>query len=415
MMAEPFILGVNYWPRRKAMYWWSNFEADEVREEFDVIASLGMNVVRLFLLWDDWQPSSDSVSAERLADFAKVCDIAAEHNLGLDVTFFTGHMSGPNWSPKWLLDKNAPAPSPYMRQVLSGGKIVDSSYRNMFHDAEALAASRRLLKTVVSEFKDHDAIWMWNLGNEPDLFAHPHSYQEGRAWAKEMRDLIREIDPNHPVTCGLHVDSLFNNNGLRIDQVYAETDVAVMHGYPMYIPWARNNLDVDFMAYLCALVTALSGKPCLAEEWGGCTAPNGRDSEVWEWTSYKAQHRTQFMASEIALANHIEAVLPKLQEVGSTGSMFWCYADYVEELWDKPPCDENGAKHERHFGLVRPDGSLKPHAEVIRKFAETKPTIQPATRTVTLDISADEYYENPYFEAQRLYKDYLSRYGESLT
>ena len=33
-MAQPFTLGVNYWPRRKAMYWWTNFEADEVREEF---------------------------------------------------------------------------------------------------------------------------------------------------------------------------------------------------------------------------------------------------------------------------------------------------------------------------------------------------------------------------------------------
>ncbi|MCA9891857.1 MAG: hypothetical protein KC615_02675, partial [Anaerolineae bacterium] len=114
-MSQPFILGVNYWPRRKAMYWWSNFEADEVREEFDVIASIGMNVVRLFLLWDDWQPESTSVSSERLRDFGTVCDIAAERGLKLDVTFFTGHMSGPNWSPRWLLEKDEPAPSPFMR------------------------------------------------------------------------------------------------------------------------------------------------------------------------------------------------------------------------------------------------------------------------------------------------------------
>ena len=32
-MSEKFTLGVNYWPRRKAMYWWSNFDAGEVREE----------------------------------------------------------------------------------------------------------------------------------------------------------------------------------------------------------------------------------------------------------------------------------------------------------------------------------------------------------------------------------------------
>lgn len=410
-MSQPFVLGVNYWPRRKAMYWWSNFDADEVREEFDIIASLGMSIVRLFLLWDDWQPTASSVSSERLRDFGIVCDIAAERHLKLDVTFFTGHMSGPNWSPAWLLDKNEPAPSPYMRQVLTGGQIVDSSYRNMFHDPQALAAERLLLETVVSEYKDHEAIYLWNLGNEPDLFAHPHTAAAGRQWVKEMRQLIREIDPKHDVTCGLHVASVLQDNGLRLEQVFAETDVAVMHGYPMYVPWAQGNLDTDFVPFLCALVTAFCGKPCLAEEWGGCTAPDGRDSEIWEWVSYKGQARAQFMASEQALADHVAGVLPKLVEVGSTGAMLWCFADYSEDLWDKPPCDPNGAKHERHFGLVRPDGSLKPHAEVIRQFAATNPIVKPAQRTVSLDVSPDAYYLDPITHAQRLYKDYLARYG----
>ena len=76
-MSEPFILGVNYWPRRKAMYWWANFDAGEVREEFAIIADLGLKVVRLFLLWEDWQPTPDSVSPECLKNFGAVCDIVA--------------------------------------------------------------------------------------------------------------------------------------------------------------------------------------------------------------------------------------------------------------------------------------------------------------------------------------------------
>ncbi|MCU0466166.1 MAG: hypothetical protein MUF38_16565, partial [Anaerolineae bacterium] len=64
---------------------------------------------------------------------------------------------------------------------------------------------------------------------------------------------------------------------------------------------------------------------------------------------------------------------------------------------------------------VRPDGSLKPHAEVIRKFAESRPTVQPAVRTVNLDVSADEYYANPAGHAQRLYVDYLTRYEPAPT
>jgi endo-1,4-beta-mannosidase len=262
----------------------------------------------------------------------------------------------------------------------------------------------------VGEYKDHDAIWMWNLGNEPDLFAHPQTAKAGQEWVRDMRSLIREIDPNHPVTCGLHVASLLEDNHLRVNDVYKEADVAVMHGYPMYIPWAKNNLDADFVPFLCALVTALCGKPCLAEEWGGCTAPQGEESQVWTWDCYGTKDRTQFMASEQALADYVGAVLPKLPEVGSTGAMLWCYADYIEELWNVPPCDPDGAKHERHFGLVRPDGSLKPHAEAIRRFNETKPKVVPATRTVTLGITPEEYYANPAAHAQRLYEDYMARY-----
>jgi endo-1,4-beta-mannosidase len=411
-MSEPFVLGVNYWPRRKAMYWWSDFDAAEVREEFSIIADLGMNVVRFFLLWEDWQPTPTTVSSECLDNFGIICDIAADLGLGLDVTFFTGHMSGPNWAPGWMLDPNSPPPSPKVKQLVSGGGIVPMHYRNAYTDPMTLDASRLLLRTVVSRYKDHPAIWMWNLGNEPDLFAWPPDWAAGQAWVREMTELIKEIDPKHPVTCGLHIASLHEDNGLRIDKVYDVTDVGVMHTYPMYLPWSRHNLDPDTVPFTVALTSALSGKPTLMEEWGGCTALPGQPSSIWEWEGYGMQ-RTQFMASEEDFAAYVEAVLPKLLEVGSTGSMLWCYADYVPELWDKPPCRDS--KHERYFGLVRPDGSLKPHAEVIKKFAATKPMINPnPSRVVTLDITPDEYYENAAAHTIRLYYEYLERYeGET--
>jgi endo-1,4-beta-mannosidase len=407
--AEPFILGVNYWPRRKAMYWWSNFEADEVREEFALLAELGMNVVRIFLLWDDFQPTPDAVSPEALQNLITVCDIAAEYHLGLDVTFFTGHMSGPNWSPRWLLAQDVPPPSYWVKQVVSGGRVVDSLYRNIFHDPMALDAARLLLTTVVTTLKSHPAIWMWNLGNEPDLFSIPNTPAEGKAWVREMTQLIKSIDPVHPVTCGLHIASLHQDNGLRINDVFGETDVAVMHAYPMYLAWSRHDLDPDLVPYTCAFVTALCGKPTLMEEWGGCTNLPGQPSEIWEWQAY-GEPRKQFMASEEDFAAYIEAVLSRLVEVGATGSMLWCFADYVPELWGLPPCDENGAKHERHFGLVRPDGSLKPHAEVIRRFAATRPTVKKeGVRRVALDITPEEYYQDPTSHLIRLYQSYLEQ------
>jgi len=400
-MSEPFIVGCNYWPRRKAMYWWSDFDAGEVREEFALMREIGLNMVRLFLLWDDWQPAPDQVSRECLKNLATVADIAAGNNLKLNVTFFTGHMSGPNWSPRWLLDPALPPP----REIVSGGKVVDSGYRNPYVDEVALRAEDLLLRTVVSALREHPAVGLWNLGNEPDLFAWPPSAEQGRAWVRERVALIRSLDAAHPVTCGLHIDSLHRDNGLRVDYVFGETDFGVMHAYPMYLNWSRSPLDPDLVPFSCAMTSALSGKPTLMEEFGGCTVGPGQPSQVWEWQAF-GNKRTQFMASEEDLATYLEAVLPRLVEVGSTGALVWCFADYVSELWDRPPCDHQ--PHERFFGLVRPDGSLKPHAEVIRKFAATNPQVlREPKRRIASPPTPDEFYADPVPHLLRCYKEFV--------
>ena len=103
-----------------------------------------------------------------------MCDIAANLGLSLDVTFFTGHMSGPSWAPGWMLRPDLPVP-PWVPQVVSGGRVVDCGYANMYTDPVALAAGELLVTTVVSRLRQHPAIGLWNLGNEPDNFARPPS------------------------------------------------------------------------------------------------------------------------------------------------------------------------------------------------------------------------------------------------
>jgi endo-1,4-beta-mannosidase len=397
-----FRLGVNYWPQRKAMYWWSNFERDEVRHDFALIKSLGLEIVRIFLLWDDFQPTPYSVSVECLQHLETVCDLAAEQNLKLDITFFTGHMSGPNWSPQWLL--NGPI-HPMFNQLVSGGRVVEGGYRNPYEDQEALDAAKLLLVQVVRRLRQHPGVWMWNLGNEPDLFAHPSTAEIGHAWVRNMTHLIHDLDDQHLVTCGLHTDSLLNNNGLRVDQVFAETDIAVMHAYPMFLPYAKHPLDSQFVPFSCALAQALCGKPILMEEFGGCTAAQGSASNILEWTSVTTP-RTQFMASEEDFAGYLSATLNNLLHVGATGAMVWCFADYAPELWDRPPCSD--FHHERSFGLIRPDRSLKPHAQVLQKFAAANPVVQTQLlNTVHLDITPDEYYLDPASHFVRLYDEFL--------
>jgi len=158
--------------------------------------------------------------------------------------------------------------------------------------------------------------------------------------------------------------------------------------------------------YTCALTAVLAKKPVLMEEFGGCTAPPGKKSFDWTWMGYGRVHR-QFMAAEETWAEYFTQVLPKLVEVGAMGALTWCHADYHPSLWDKPPC--SGSRHERHFGLVRPDGSLKPYAQVIKDFAATKPQVIQAVKKITLPYSAAEYYKNTLQKIYGLYDWWLGQ------
>jgi endo-1,4-beta-mannosidase len=401
-MNQPFLLGVNYWPRKKGVNWWSDFDTGEVREEFAIIRELGMTIVRIFLLWEDFQPTPGEISTNSLNYLVNVCDIADELELKLDITFFTGHMSGPNFAPSWmLLEGDKPA---YIQQVVSEKKVVDKGYLNPFSETKVIEAEKLQLRAVIQLLKDHPAIYCWNLGNEPDIFAFPPSDIIGEKWAVELTKTIREIDSRNPVTCGLHIASLLYNNGLRIDQIFQVMDFAVMHAYPMYMMgFVKDPLDVEFVPFTCALTSALSGKPVLMEEFGGCTAPPGKDSFEREWIGYGKEMK-QFMASEEALAEYFTAVLPKLVEVGAIGAMSWCFADFHHDLWGIPPYKES--RHERFFGLVRPDGSLKPHAKVIREFSATNPIVKPASRVISLPYRSSDYYVDTLEKILNLYEDW---------
>ena len=401
-MPEPFVLGVNYWPRRKAMAWWHDFDRGEVRDEFDLLAELGLSKVRIFLLWEDFQPSADRVSTRALEHLVTVAGAAADRGLGLDVTFFTGHMSGPNWAPGWLLDRHAPPPRNGLR-VISGDRVVSGGYRNPYVDPLAVKAERLQLQAVVGALHDHPGVWMWNLGNEPDLFAVPPSSAAGSDWVATMAATIRELDPVRPITIGLHMPSLEADNGLRVDQAFEACDRSIMHAYPIYSGWSESPTDPDFVPFACALTASLSGKPVLAEEFGACTAPAGERTQTLTWEVDGVQ-RHQLLLSEEDLAAHLEEVLPRLVEIGAVGAMPWCFADYAESLWDRPPLDQ--AIHERFFGLVRPDGSLKPHADVLKRFAASALEVREPSPRARIDISGRDYYRDPMRTLVELYRTF---------
>jgi endo-1,4-beta-mannosidase len=405
-LGDAFLLGVNYWPRAKAMWWWADFDPGEVREELAMIRDIGLRVVRIFLLWESFQPRPDEVDQRAVAHLRTVADLAADAGLLLEPTFFTGHMSGPNWAPDWLLDPSRPL-GPGDRQVVSLGRR-SSATRNI-HDPYTtpfvLDAERLQLRTVCSALRDHPAVWAWSLGNEPDLFARPSTAADGRAWLADMVATIRGVDPDHPILIGLHAASIHADVGLRIDHAAAETDISVMHGYSIYDSLAREPLDPDLVPFTAALTAALAGRPVLFEEFGVNTHLPDLPGH-WEGlpTSDGATRRAYF-ASEDDAAAYYASVLDGLHRAGCLGAFAWCFGDYAADLWDRPPCDLQ--KHERSFGLYRADGTLKPMGRAVRDFAATAPAIREPELRLDLGLTPDEFYADPARHLPGLYARHL--------
>ncbi len=403
--GQQFLLGVNYWPRRKAMRWWADFDRAEVRDEFSCIRELGLTHVRVFLLWESFQPELDRVSGGAVAHLREACDVAAELGLHVQVTFFTGHMSGPNWAPEWLIDRSRRA-SPGDRQLVGLTRPAGdtSPIQDIYANPIVVAAEDRLLQAVCGELRDHPAVWGWSLGNEPDLFGRPIDAPAGRRWVRDRVALIRSVDPERPVLIGLHSANLESDVGFRLGDIARETDVSVMHGYPFYSRHARRPLDTDFVPFTAALSAALADRPVLYEETGVNTHWPDGPSGWRELPTWGGGRRQIHFASEDDAAQYLESVLPGLVRVGSLGAFLWCFADYAPELWDQPPCDLQ--VHERFFGLVRPDGSLKPGADVVRRFAQGAPTVRPPGRVVDLGVSEDDYYADPEPHLRQLYETF---------
>ena len=103
-IQDNFAVGINYWPARKAMYWWKAFDVAEVERDFTVLNSYGVQQVRIFLTWEDFQPRPDRIHGPSLDNLLITADLAQTHDLCLLPTFFCGHMSGVTWIPDWAFE-----------------------------------------------------------------------------------------------------------------------------------------------------------------------------------------------------------------------------------------------------------------------------------------------------------------------
>jgi len=401
-----FTSGVNYWPRKKAMYWWKDFERAEVEQEFAEIAALNLQVARIFLFWEDFQPTPEQVSAKALSDLGIVLDVAQEVGIQVMPTFFTGHMSGANWWPEWaLLDEEGPVGHP---PRLTKNEYTARLGRDPYTDPLMLSAELLLVREVCGRYGSHPAIYSWNFSNEPDLFAKPKHVQDSARWNRLLSEEVRKYS-THSVSAGMHLPMLTTNNGFQPDLLAPYDDYLTMHAYSIYYRQVENDdpMNSDVVPLANLVTEALGGKPVLLEEFGYASSEHGDISE-YITIDRAGEQKRQYLASDVEGGRYYREVLEKLARSGSLGAFGWMFSDYDPSLWQKPPFKVN--VHERFFGLTRYDGTVKPSGEAMREFAQRVAAGELPQRTVApLKLDVDAWYSDPQGNFDRLFQQWRGR------
>ncbi len=343
-----FVVGANYWASHAGTAMWRDWRADVVERDFKTLAEGGLQVLRVFPLWPDFQPLTQlygghgdpveirhgeeplpeteagraGVSAEMMLRFAEFTRLAARYNLKLIVGLLTGWMSGRLFVPP----------------ALEG--------RNVLTDPVALLWETRFVQYFARQFKDDPAIAAWDLGNECNCMARVPGHEAAWAWTAAIVNAIRAVDPDRPIVSGMH--SLTPTGEWRMQDQGELTDVLTTHPYPVFTPHCNqdpvNTIRTQLHATAESLFYAdLGGKPCFAEELG-TLGP--------------------MVAGETVAADFIRAGLFSLWAHDLRGLLWWCASD--QTALTAAPYDWYAM--ERELGLLRTDGTSRPVLKELGKF-----------------------------------------------
>jgi len=377
------------------MSWWSTFDLAEVEADFARIAACGLDSVRMFLTWEDFQPTPDRVDRRMLERLVEVADLARGLGLALVPTLFTGHMSGVNWIPTWALGGSSGDPR---FRVVSGGRVVDTGLRNWYTDSAVGDGQVLFAAEAAAALAGHEAVWAWDLGNENSNCVIPPIRSAARAWLARLSSAIRSADATALVTVGLHMEDLEEDRRLGPPEASESCDLLSMHGYPIYARWADGPTDDRLLPFLARVTHWLGeGRDLVFSEFGVPTYRDGRGKRGVRGRG------GPLLVEEDAAAAYTTRALEELRRAGCLGALLWCFSDYDRALRDSPPFDL--APHERSFGLWRADGSPKPAVDAIAAFVgAARCTAAPADAWI--DIDRDEFRLDPRAQLRRLYRRY---------
>jgi endo-1,4-beta-mannosidase len=194
--------GVNYVPRRNWWYCWLDWDQQAIVEDLHVIASLGMDHIRIQCLWPFFQPGISNVSEQSLANLHSLLEAADGAGLDVEVTVLNGWMSGLSFMPAWV------AP------LLKHG---DPKQGNIFTDPTVIEAEKLLFRRIAETIGGHRRFLGFDIGNEMgvlmDPYNNPASSIAADAWVTDILQYCDQVAPGKFHLLGADHSHWYNDYG----------------------------------------------------------------------------------------------------------------------------------------------------------------------------------------------------------
>jgi len=410
------------------MAMWRRFDAGEIREDFARIAGFGLDTVRFFLRWDDFQPEPERVDPGMLDRLETVVTLAAEARLRTAPTLCCGHMSDVNWLPAWSLDRHAPHPR--FRTITAEGESPLGA--GNLYDGRLLDAQLVFARAVADRLREHPAVAAWDIGHEftsvrepspvrvvsGEHASEPAAEREVAEWSRRLAGVLEETS-SILSTAGTHAGDVTSERHIRLGSLCAPFAFASMQGRTVESAFARSRLDPEVVPFLAMLAASFSYKPVTVTGFGNPTCPSDKFSAFERFampgeppnmtiSPDDTAFATYPCLTEYEMAEYCTSVLERLHADGRLGAYWWCWADYADDLAAQPPFDR--APHERTCGIVRSDGSEKPVAKALAAFAGQQRTVAAANDMPM--ISSTYYYRTLPVSTKTLFDAFLGFVGE---
>ncbi len=274
---DNFIIGANYFASHAGTRMWELWDASIVEKDFKIMSEYGIEVLRVFPIWSDFQPITSQyihgksydkeprevtwgerplddtkegiagVDIKMIEHFDEFVELAKKYNLKFIVGLLTGFMSDRRLVPPALNE------------------------RNIFTDSFAQKWTIKYVRYFVERYKDCDVISAWDLGNEICWLDDAGNTDASYVWSSLITNTIKSIDHIRPVATGLDWSYTEKNNWNTMDMGEV-MDIMTSHPYACFSYASNEPINamktIRFVTGSTVALGDMAKKPCLLEEVG---------------------------------------------------------------------------------------------------------------------------------------------------